>query len=41
MDATWNKICPLVKPGDLHAHSAKVSTAFNDDATCRLMSDCR
>jgi hypothetical protein len=29
VDATWNKICPLVKSGDLHAHSAKVATAFN------------
>jgi hypothetical protein len=33
MDATWNKICPLVKSGDLHAHSAKVSTAFNNNAS--------
>ena len=29
IDATWNKICRLVKSGDLHAHSAKVATALN------------
>ena len=29
IDATWNNICLLVKSGDLHAHSAKVATAFN------------